>query len=300
MRNLVLLTIFSIIFLSCSEQQQKPETPQEVDPESVEIKAEKSSKADKEIPPPKTLLEKMSYAQGHSTGRNTLRDSVIMDMDYFLKGYYDGLEQKFPWMEPDEIVAVKDSFSAIIQKRMDTRMQAREKQLKERGEKMKIVSDEFINDYIKKNGVVSINDSAYFMVKKKGDGPKPERKDVVEMKVVLKTPEGTEVANTDKEGQPLIVGVAELFPGWQAALTKMPVGSDWEIVVPPKFGYGEYGYADVVPPHSALILNVNLLRILPEDEAKQVMEQRMKEFQEMQRQQMQQGRQGMQGGGPPN
>lgn len=296
MRYLVLLTIFSIILLSCSEQQQKPEESVE-DPESVQIAAEKSDRASKELPAPETILEKMSYAQGHSTGRNTLRDSVVMDMDYFVKGYYDGLEQKFPWMDPEQLQAAKDSFALIIQKRMDAQMMAIEKKRKEQGEKMKILTEDFLSDYMKKSGVVSINDSAFYMVKKSGNGPVPEMKDVVEMEVILKTPEGTEVANTINDGQPLIAGVGEVLPGWQAALKRMKVGSEWEIVVPPKYGYADMGYGDKVPPNSALILNISLIRILPEAEARQVMEQRMKEFEEMQRQQMQQG---MQGGGPPN
>jgi FKBP-type peptidyl-prolyl cis-trans isomerase len=41
----------------------------------------------------------------------------------------------------------------------------------------------------------------------------------------------------------------------------MPVGSKWELVIPPSLGYGEQGAGGVIPPNAVLIFEVELLSI---------------------------------------
>ena len=57
------------------------------------------------------------------------------------------------------------------------------------------------------------------------------------------------------------VGVTNVIPGLQNALTMMPEGSLWEIYVPWQLAYGEEG-SKGIPPHSALIFKVKLLEVV--------------------------------------
>jgi FKBP-type peptidyl-prolyl cis-trans isomerase FklB len=62
--------------------------------------------------------------------------------------------------------------------------------------------------------------------------------------------------------------VDQVIPGWKEALQLMPVGSKWQLFVPPDLAYGPSGKAPVIGPSSTLIFEVELLSIAPKTEAK--------------------------------
>jgi FKBP-type peptidyl-prolyl cis-trans isomerase FklB len=41
----------------------------------------------------------------------------------------------------------------------------------------------------------------------------------------------------------------------------MSVGSKWQLVIPSNLGYGANGAGDLIPPHSTLIFDVELVSI---------------------------------------
>ena len=62
-------------------------------------------------------------------------------------------------------------------------------------------------------------------------------------------------------GEPLNIPVNRVIPGWTEALQMMSVGSKWQLVVPSNLGYGANGAGDLIPPHSTLIFDVELVSI---------------------------------------
>ena len=57
--------------------------------------------------------------------------------------------------------------------------------------------------------------------------------------------------------------LTEIIPGWREALQLMPVGSKWQLVVPPELAYGERGMGQVIMPNSTLIFEVELVGVKP-------------------------------------
>jgi FKBP-type peptidyl-prolyl cis-trans isomerase len=71
--------------------------------------------------------------------------------------------------------------------------------------------------------------------------------------------DGTELESSEA-GKSATFKVATVIPGWKEALKLMPVGSKWQLFVPPELGYSERG-SDRIPPNSILIFEVELISI---------------------------------------
>ena len=74
---------------------------------------------------------------------------------------------------------------------------------------------------------------------------------------------GTEFDSSYKRGKPAEFPVGGVIPGWTEALQLMPVGSKWELYVPPDLAYGSRGAGGAIGPNQTLIFEVELLSIKP-------------------------------------
>ena len=71
---------------------------------------------------------------------------------------------------------------------------------------------------------------------------------------------GTEF-DSSKLGQPATLEVYKVIPGWREALKLMPVGSKWQLFVPPELAYGTWGAGRDIGPNETLIFELELLAI---------------------------------------
>lgn len=65
----------------------------------------------------------------------------------------------------------------------------------------------------------------------------------------------------DESQNPQWFRLDSLIKGWRSALQQMPVGAKWRLVVPSDQAYGEAGAGDLIPPHAALVFDVELLDV---------------------------------------
>jgi len=99
-----------------------------------------------------------------------------------------------------------------------------------------------------------------------GKGPKPTASDSVVCNYRGTLINGTEFDSSYKRGQPATFPVGGVIKGWTEALQLMPVGSKWQLFIPPDLAYGERGAGADIGPDSTLIFEVELLSI--EDKSK--------------------------------
>ena len=64
-----------------------------------------------------------------------------------------------------------------------------------------------------------------------------------------------------ERGEPATFPVGGVIAGWTEALQMMPVGSTWQLVIPPELAYGERGAGGRILPNSALVFDVELISI---------------------------------------
>lgn len=57
--------------------------------------------------------------------------------------------------------------------------------------------------------------------------------------------------------------LASVIDGWRIALTQMPVGASWRIVIPSAQAYGAQGAGDLIGPFAPLVFELQLLESQP-------------------------------------
>ena len=119
----------------------------------------------------------------------------------------------------------------------------------------------FLEENAKKEGVVVLPSGLQYEIITEGTGNKASATDQVECHYEGKLIDGTVFDSSYKRNQPATFGVNQVIPGWVEALQLMPAGSKWRLYIPSDLAYGAQGAGDVIPPHSTLVFDVELLDI---------------------------------------
>ncbi len=98
------------------------------------------------------------------------------------------------------------------------------------------------------------------------DGPQPAKGDEIKLEYSGSLIDGSVFDSTTASGQPAVMKLDGLVPGWMEALPKMRPGDEWLLYLPPKLGYGPQGHPPAIPPDSVLVFDVKLLGVLKTSE----------------------------------
>lgn len=202
----------------------------------------------------KTPQEKLSYGIGADLGRNLKRLGIDVNPELIRKGIADGLSDGKLQMSDEEIGAALQGLQAQIQRKAAQAASVA-------GEENKKAGAAFLAQNKSKEGVVSLPSGLQYKILKAGDGKKPTEADQVECNYRGTLINGTEFDSSYRRGQPATFGVTQVIAGWKEALQLMPVGSKWQLFVPPELAYGERGAGREIGPNSTLIFEVELLAI---------------------------------------
>lgn len=110
-------------------------------------------------------------------------------------------------------------------------------------------------------GVTVLPSGLQYKILKQSSGAKPNASSIVTVNYEGKLINGTVFDSSYQRGEPATFPLSNVIPGWQEALQMMPVGSIWEIVIPPQLAYGSRGAGNAIGPNETLIFKVHLLKI---------------------------------------
>jgi FKBP-type peptidyl-prolyl cis-trans isomerase FklB len=180
--------------------------------------------------------------------------SVDIDPDVFTRALKDALAGAKTLMTDAEAKAVITE----LQKSMLAKAAAEAKVV---GEKNMKEGDAFLAANKTKEGVVSLPSGIQYKILTAGTGPKPTLEQTVVCQYKGTLIDGKEFDSSYTRGQPATFPVKGVIKGWTEVLQLMPVGSKWEVVIPPALAYGERGAGADIGPNATLVFEIELVAI---------------------------------------
>src|SRR5579862_5750517 len=208
-----------------------------------------------------TDKDKTSYAIGSDLGNKLKSAAIDVDPAILSRGIKDVLTGGKPAMTDDEVHAKLMELSKQVQAAQQEAQKKQQEANKVVGEKNRKEGDTFLSDNKSKEGVVALPSGLQYKILKAGDGPKPTAADTVTCNYRGTLIDGKEFDSSYKRGQPASFPVGGVIKGWTEALQLMPVGSKWQLFIPPDLGYGDHPPSPDIGPGDTLVFEVELLSI---------------------------------------
>lgn len=122
-----------------------------------------------------------------------------------------------------------------------------------------IANKEYLSKISKSHDYKEI-EGIYYKVIKDGHGNIPKYSSKVRVMYELKNVYG-KIIDTNYKNNPTSMYVNQVIKGFEIAVTHMPVGSVWEVVIPSELGYEDRDVTPDLRPFSVLIFKIELLQI---------------------------------------
>ena len=203
----------------------------------------------------KNEQDKFSYALGMNISASVLQLPLDVNKEVIIQCVTDLLNGAQPQLEEKEYHQIMQDFQKKLQEI------ANEQKKKVADENAKVSAD-FLTENAKKDGIKVTESGLQYEVITEGNGKKPSATDRVKCHYEGTLIDGTLFDSSIKRGQPAVFGVNQVIKGWVEALQLMSEGSKWRLFIPSELGYGAQQAGEMIPPHSTLIFEVELIEVL--------------------------------------
>ncbi len=194
-------------------------------------------------------MDKFSFSIGLGIGQNLLgmgaRDLNVDDFAQAIKDILEGNPTALSHTEARQIV---NEYFETLEAKMSA--EAIEK------------GKNFLEENKKKENIVTLPSGLQYEVIKEGNGKKPKATDRVKCHYEGTLIDGTLFDSSIQRGEPAVFGVNQVIAGWVEALQLMSEGSKWRLFIPSELAYGANGAGEMIPPHSTLIFEVEMIEVL--------------------------------------
>lgn len=120
----------------------------------------------------------------------------------------------------------------------------------------------YLETNAKKEGVHVTASGLQYRVLREGTGPKPGPRAEVEVHYEGRLIDGKVFDSSYARGESISFFLSQVIAGWQEGVQLMPTGAKYELTIPSDIAYGARGAPGVIPPHSTLVFDVELIKIL--------------------------------------
>ncbi len=202
---------------------------------------------------------KLSYALGYDLGRNLIESGEQIDVNTVVKAVQDGYAKKEPTVP---VAQLRTSVESMQKRQLAKAKAAFEKASAEN----KTKSDAFLAQNKAKAGVKTLPSGVQYRVVENGTGAKPSQTSDIQIQYKGNIPNGPTFVDTftAQQGQPagpVTMKVSQIpLVGLREALTQMPSGSRWEVVLPADKAYGNTPQSPI-GPNQAVVFDVKLVSV---------------------------------------
>ncbi len=209
--------------------------------------AQTKTNMDKEIKLENENL-RASYGIGALMAKNVKSQGAdSLDLDALFKGFYDEYKKGKTQITQEECMT-------SVQKMMSAAADRKSASARKGGE-------EFLAANAKKEGVKTTASGLQYKVNTSGSGKSPALTSEVTVHYTGKLIDGTVFDSSVERGEPATFPVNGVIAGWTEALQLMKEGDKWTLYIPSQLAYGERGAGGQIPPHAALIFDVELIKV---------------------------------------
>ena len=122
-------------------------------------------------------------------------------------------------------------------------------------------SKKFLEENATKEGITVTASGLQYEVLREGAGPRPGPTSTVEVHYEGRLINGKVFDSSYQRNQTISFPLNRVIAGWTEGLQLMPTGAKYRLYIPSELGYGARGAGADIPPHSALIVDVELIAI---------------------------------------
>ena len=202
-------------------------------------------------------MDKLSYALGLNIGHQLkemgLRDRLAV-ADY-AAAIDDVLQGNRPQISLDEATNLLNDFFTKLEQQQNAASAAA-------GEAAKREGEQFLAENAKKPGITVTPSGLQYEVLTEGTGRSPKATDTVRCHYHGTLIDGTVFDSSYQRNQPADFGLNQVIAGWTEGVQLMKEGAKYRLYLPYHLAYGEHGAGSTIPPYSALIFDVELLKVL--------------------------------------
>jgi FKBP-type peptidyl-prolyl cis-trans isomerase len=203
----------------------------------------------------KNQNDKVNYSIGVGVARNFQRQGMEVDPELVVKGFRDALSGGKLLMSEDDLKATMNKFQAEVRLKVEQARRIAAVDNKKAG-------DAFLAENKTKEGVVTLPSGLQYRILRAGDGKKPTDSSTIECRYRGALINGAEFDSSERSGQPTVtLEMKGLIAGFREALKLMPVGSKWQLFIPPELAYGPRGSGMDIGPNATLVFEFELVAI---------------------------------------
>ena len=198
----------------------------------------------------------VSYIIGRDLARNFAQQGLDLDVDTLAGALKEGLQGLPSRLTQEQMQAAMQQLQEKMggDDNQDNPQTPTDMNNKAEGEA-------FLATNAQKAGVATLPSGLQYEVLTEGTGPKPSLKSSVTTHYHGTLINGTVFDSSYQRGQPATFPVNGVIAGWTEALQLMGEGSKYRLYIPADLAYGKRGAGRDIPGDTALIFDVELLKV---------------------------------------
>lgn len=194
-------------------------------------------------------MDKLSYAWGVLMGKQ-LKAMGVKGLD--AETFKNGVEVAFNGGTTE---VSEEECQKIINEYLTDLQEKAEAIAKEAGTK-------FLEENRKREGIKETASGLQYVVEKEGTGAQPTATDEVTVHYTGRLLDGTVFDSSVNRGEPATFPLNRVIPGWTEGVQLMKEGAKYTFFIPSDLAYGAQGVPNAIPPHSTLIFDVELIKVV--------------------------------------